>query len=111
MLILSQLFTGALFLGLFLSANDKDAVPIPKSEWNDDVGKSIRQQFDVGLTKFNVSYEDCSNVISNLKNNQYKLESGVEFKSKEQEIYDIVKKFNDIKITDIEDEVNSVLRG
>ena len=103
---LGALFAGALFAGLLLS--DGDTVPIPKGEWNDDVGKSIKRSVSSCLGSYNSALKDFNSAVLGVK---YKAESKaleVNFASKRSDLEWWAGRINAIKINNIVDEVNRI---
>lgn len=79
---ITALFASAALIGLL--TRDKDAVPVPSSEWNDTVGQGIREAAKLAITRYNGAVRDCKDELSSLKTAAATLD--VRFTSKQYDL-------------------------
>ena len=110
MIGLAELIGGAVFLA-FLASGDKDAVPPPKSKWNDCVGERIDGSVKKCLNHYNSALKSCNDALSRVKLEAQQKSLEVNFSSKHNDLDWQGRQIDAVNIDHISNSVNQILKG
>lgn len=104
-----NLVGAAVFVGL-LASGGNDPVPTPKSEWDDNVGRSIKSHTERSISHYNSAVKSCKDDLSSVKTSAELAGLEVNFNSQASNLEWQASQINKIDIGRRVEYINKILR-
>ena len=102
------LVAGAAFIAL-LASGDRDVVPCPKSNWDDNVARSIKSNANKNISRYNDALRSCKDSLSSVKTSAELSALEVEFNSKANDLNWWASRVDNVDVNRIVSDINRIL--